>query len=718
MGETLTALLAFKLRHHCTKVEFQDLLSLLQMLLPENSLPDTNYLFNKAFCANTGWEMHHYCCNRQCAEYIGVVNDGKVFCSVCETESDISESIKFGCFFMYSPLENDLRDLFENGLKESMVPRSHSDDSITDVCDGSLHKNLPLLMDRNNISLTWNTDGIPVFESSNYSMWPIQCTINEMAIADRKLCILVPGIWFGQQKPNMECFLKPFVDDCIQLETTGFQWLNKQTNSLECTKVVNLLCTVDSVARAVVQNIKQFNGQYGCNFCEHPGERVEKGGGYTRVYPLSTPLPRKRTHESILHDSELATAENPVNGVKGLSPLARLEHFNMAESFVPDYLHAVLLGVVKQITGLWFDNKVDAVQLKSPRVSHQIDERLKSVRPPSEVTRLPRSVNQRRMWKGSEWKTFLFISPFVLLGLLPSLYFNHWLLLAFAVYSLTKSSINMSDLENAHVALCEFVLHMEPLYGKENVSFNIHLLTHLAESVRRHGPLSLTSAFNFESNGGQLLKLFNGTQHLAVQVTENLTRLKELNKWSRIYVDKNSITSNFIDQALRGYPLCKKVELVEHCSLFGSSVTQELPISHQIAAEQIGIELLSTKGTYFRRLTFNGTLYTTHEYSLKYSRCNSLITVGDKVLNIQHIVCVQTLSATEKVIILAKETQVKTYLKRQTNHVHVDSHMLHVQFTNNLVAIFPPQVTNKCIEVGLVCDGTIILPLSNKHERD
>ncbi len=45
----------------------------------------------------------------------------------------------------------------------------------------------------------------------------------------------------------------------------------------------------------------------------------------------------------------------------------------MAESFVPDYLHSVLLGVVRQITGLWFDNKVPDVNVKNPSVLKEID---------------------------------------------------------------------------------------------------------------------------------------------------------------------------------------------------------------------------------------------------------------------------------------------------------------------------------------------------------
>lgn len=42
----------------------------------------------------------------------------------------------------------------------------------------------------------------------------------------------------------------------------------------------------DSVARPLVQCTTQFNGNYGCGLCLHPGESIEKGRGFARVYPV------------------------------------------------------------------------------------------------------------------------------------------------------------------------------------------------------------------------------------------------------------------------------------------------------------------------------------------------------------------------------------------------------------------------------------------------
>ncbi len=706
------------LRHHVTKSAFQDLLHLLKMLLPDNSFPSTNYLFSRAFETNK-WQVHHYCLNPDCGSYIGILDVVSAVCPMCNTECKVSEHLSKGYYFMYSPLRDEIKNQFANHNLKDKLSQKNNSHCIQDVSDGALYKRIPLLTDPSNISLTWNTDGVPVFNSSSYSMWPIQCIINEVTPSERKNFVLVPALWFGQTKPKMESFLKPFIEECRSLETEGVVWYNTVTKSSECTKVATILCTVDSVARAPVQNINQFNGAHGCNFCTHSGERVEKGNGFTRVYPLSLPIPSLRTHEGMIHDAELASVNNPVNGVKGPSLLTTLQCFDMAESFVPDYLHSVLLGVVRQITGLWFDNKVPEVNVKNPSVMKEIDRRLKSVRPPSEITRLPRSVRERQKWKGSEWRTFLLTSPFVMMGLIPTKYFHHWMLLVFAIYLLTSSHILHVNIDNAHLALCEFILLTESLYGKQEVSYNIHLLTHLAESVRRHGPLSLTSTFVFEGHNGRLLKLFNGTQHVPLQITQNLARLKELKILSKVYIAEDSMAHDYISTALRGYSLCKNMSQVNSCSFFGHGHVKELPLSHQILLQNSQIHTEQNQATYFQRFVCDGTLYTTDKYDSKYSRCNSLVTIAQAIAKIEHIVVVQTPAASEQPVLLVRLTnKIQAFLRKRTDYVCMDSHILKVTFCAGYKAVLPAEVTNKCIEIEKRPDGFVVLPLPNTYERD
>lgn len=63
---------------------------------------------------------------------------------------------------------------------------------------------------------------------------------------------------------------------------------------LEQCRVVAALMMCDSVARPILQNMTQFNGQYGCSLCLHPGEQVEKGNGSVRVYPYKD-VPNRAT---------------------------------------------------------------------------------------------------------------------------------------------------------------------------------------------------------------------------------------------------------------------------------------------------------------------------------------------------------------------------------------------------------------------------------------
>ncbi len=60
------------------------------------------------------------------------------------------------------------------------------------------------------------------------------------------------------------------------------------------------------MARCAVQNVKQFNGEHGCNRCYQKGEVVEKGNGFTREYPLQSVEPKLRTHGKHTQDAHQA----------------------------------------------------------------------------------------------------------------------------------------------------------------------------------------------------------------------------------------------------------------------------------------------------------------------------------------------------------------------------------------------------------------------------
>ena len=69
---------------------------------------------------------------------------------------------------------------------------------------------------------------------------------------------------------------------------------------IEHSVVVTPVATLDFPARAAGQNVMQFNGAYGCSFCEHPGTCVT-GQGHNRIYPTLNPESPLRTEENMIN---------------------------------------------------------------------------------------------------------------------------------------------------------------------------------------------------------------------------------------------------------------------------------------------------------------------------------------------------------------------------------------------------------------------------------
>lgn len=49
---------------------------------------------------------------------------------------------------------------------------------VGDISESSSYNQLPLGLD--DLTLIWNTDGIPIFHSSEYSVWLLKVMINEL----------------------------------------------------------------------------------------------------------------------------------------------------------------------------------------------------------------------------------------------------------------------------------------------------------------------------------------------------------------------------------------------------------------------------------------------------------------------------------------------------------------------------------------------------------
>ncbi|KAG0436782.1 hypothetical protein HPB47_017759 [Ixodes persulcatus] len=153
--------------------------------------------------------------------------------------------------------------------------------------------------------------------------------------------------------------------------------------------------SADSPTRAIMQNMMQYNGYFGCGWCLRPGEGTVK-------YPVAAASVPDRTQEGTESDmTEAFETSAHVRGVKGPLALINLSCFGNVWSFSPDYVHCVLLGLTRQFLELWLFNVGAPYYIGSPLLLKDIDKRLCHIKPPQCMARLPRPVLLLKFWKAS-----------------------------------------------------------------------------------------------------------------------------------------------------------------------------------------------------------------------------------------------------------------------------------------------------------------------------
>ncbi len=395
----------------------------------------------------------------------------------------------------------------------------------------------------------------------------------------------------------------------------------------------------------MISKLKQFNGEYGCGYCKHPGKpipKIKKDGTLgrdIRVFPLEFPLPEKRSHETTLREAiEAVNSSCSVYGVKGPSILHLLPGFNLISGMIPDYMHCVLIGVVHQFVNLWIESPNTAYYWKNPS---KTDDILNKVKPPSDIRRIFRSLSQFfPLWKASEFRNFfLFYSPAVLKSVLPREYYNHWLLLVNAFRLLLKKSVTPTDVHTARLLIYKFVSQTAHLYGEQQLSYNVHILSHVVDSVEDWGAPWASSAFIYEDAGGKLKNMFHGTRFVARQMFSNFFRSRKLADFSVHFIpfveDDVKDFYESLDGPINAAPTTSNVinmrPLGKCCNKNNLMVSELLAIERLVGQGDEQYELHCKTACRYDRLWVNGKVYCTKEYYSKTKRDNSLVTLKNKI---------------------------------------------------------------------------------------
>lgn len=210
-----------------------------------------------------------------------------------------------------------------------------------------------------------------------------------------------------------------------------------------------------------------------------------------------------------------------VKGVKNNAIMSLVPFFSVIFSLPPDYMHAILLGIAKLIIMILFDPKNKNEPYYLGKKIKDYDSKLLGIKPPFELSRPPMSISKRKRYNANNWKhhtCFYSMTCLISVAKLPKKYLDHWFLFVYSVNIFLKNKISDEDFELATKAMEKFVEGIEPLYGKQFMRINVHLLLHTPKFVKMYGPIWAWSAFPFEHYNGVLKNLFHGTQGVTQQI--------------------------------------------------------------------------------------------------------------------------------------------------------------------------------------------------------
>lgn len=251
------------------------------------------------------------------------------------------------------------------------------------------------------------------------------------------------------------------------------------------------------------------------------------------VWPASSLNGPKRTNEKVneilekIENGEILCSDE-AKGIIKRSLFLDIPYFNYVLDIPCEYLHGVCLGVVKRMIILTFNVGETRQRNTTRRLSDisQFNRLISLIKFVREFSRRARSLDISVM-KGQEYRNIIIIFFPVVIDCIEENAKERrlWLLLAYLIRACVLPDVEFQNIHASVITYCgkHFYELYEALFGARNCSYYTHIIGSHMPEMRVHGPLTLTSAFGFESFYAELRHAFTpGTISPLKQIMEKI----------------------------------------------------------------------------------------------------------------------------------------------------------------------------------------------------
>lgn len=367
------------------------------------------------------------------------------------------------------------------------------------------------------LNLVITCDGVPISKSSQCQLYPVVLYIENLKDAHlMSRCYLISSFALVKSggKIDFDMLLSPLVEAFLKLTMNPIK-----TDWAEKTSISIFAFLADAPCRADILQMKRFNATHPCHRCH-----VSRKNGRIPIYQPQMLFPKTMELVESYAVRRRARGKDNFQGVKKVSILKKLR-FDYIKNTPVEIMHSVFLGLVRRFL------LITMIEGLKPEQTAEVERRIKMIKPPSNIKRMPRSLKEFKRFKSAELENwFFYFGQFLLKGVISEEMYTFFMFLSSAVFKLYSRNTNLDEVAEAG----DEILHFMKVYGEGEMSdgymqpvpdwftYNLHCMLHLYEDRDRLGPLSKMNAYFYESQLQNFKKIFKSKNRRLATLVKNV----------------------------------------------------------------------------------------------------------------------------------------------------------------------------------------------------